>query len=146
VRQCIVNTSLLHHETTSVKEIYRACYKSDTKMEGYLRFYYQLHENKTYCWYHVLYYEHTDMQINVQSIFENQFFFFVSFQLPINTKIIFQSWYHFVISSFILSSYNITSNIFTVSRFQVSRFNHIIYSHCQDIFYFIIQNSGRNYF
>ena len=123
---------MLHPETTPVKQIYKACYKSDTKIEGYLRFYYQLHENQTYCWYHDLYYEHTDMQINVQSIFANPFF--VSFPLPVNIKILFQSWYHFVISSFILSLYNIKSNIFTVSRFQVSRFIYIIYSHCQGIF------------
>jgi len=48
------------------------------------------------------------MQINVQSIFANPFF--ISFPLPVNTKIFFQSWYHFVISSFILSLYNIKSN------------------------------------
>ena len=132
----IVNTSLLHSETTPVKQIYSACYKSDTKIEGYLRFYHQLHEHQTYCCYHILYYEHTDMHINVQSIFQTHFF--ISFPLPVNTKILFQSWYHFVISSFILSSYNIKSNIFTVSRFQVSRFNYIIYSYCQDIFYYRI--------
>ena len=74
----IINTSLLHSETTPVKQIYRACYKSDTKIEGYLRFCYQLHEHQTDCWYHVLYYEHTDMQINVKIYFCKPFILFLS--------------------------------------------------------------------